>query len=130
MPNRQPPLPSVWALTDARNDARLETVLSRLPRGSGVIFRHYHLDAPAREARLRQIARLARRLGTVVALSGAPREARRLGAAGAYKASGRLTSEPTLLRLLTAHSLREIGLAARARADAILLSPVFATRNS
>jgi thiamine-phosphate pyrophosphorylase len=33
-----------------------------------------------------------------------------------------------MLRLVTAHSLREIGASRRARADAILLSPVFATR--
>lgn len=33
------------------------------------------------------------------------------------------------IRLATAHSLREIGAAVRARADAILLSPVFPTRS-
>jgi thiamine-phosphate pyrophosphorylase len=33
------------------------------------------------------------------------------------------------LRLVTAHSLAEIAMARRARADAIVLSPVFATRS-
>jgi thiamine-phosphate pyrophosphorylase len=33
------------------------------------------------------------------------------------------------LKLVTAHSLREIAAARRARADAIVLSPVFATRS-
>ena len=33
------------------------------------------------------------------------------------------------MRLVTAHSLRELGAAGRARASAVLLSPVFATRS-
>jgi thiamine-phosphate pyrophosphorylase len=42
MPPRQP-LPTIWLLSDARNDAVLESALKRLPRGSGFVFRHYHL---------------------------------------------------------------------------------------
>jgi thiamine-phosphate pyrophosphorylase len=34
-----------------------------------------------------------------------------------------------MLRLVTAHSLREVAVARRARADAIVLSPVFPTRS-
>ena len=34
-----------------------------------------------------------------------------------------------MLRLVTAHSLHEIGMAQRLRADAVLLSPVFPTRS-
>ena len=45
------PLPTIWLLTDARNDAALEGILRRLPRGSGLVFRHYHLPAPQRRAR-------------------------------------------------------------------------------
>ena len=48
MPSRHPPLPDLWLVSDARNDAVLEAALARLPRGSGFIFRHYHLRPPKR----------------------------------------------------------------------------------
>lgn len=122
-------LPDVWLISDARNDARLETALARLPRRSGLIFRHYHLDEPERRARFARLARFARARGHVLIWSGTVREARRLRAHGAYGPPARLSHGEAGLRLMTAHSLREIGMAARCRADAILLSPVFATRS-
>ncbi|MDE2406203.1 MAG: thiamine phosphate synthase, partial [Sphingomonadales bacterium] len=48
---------------------------------------------------------------------------------GAYGPPARLASGPRLLRLATAHDLRELAAARRARADAVLLSPVFPTRS-
>ena len=60
--------PCIWLVTDARNDAVLEAALARLPRGSGMIFRHYHLPPDARRARFGELARLARRRGHVVVL--------------------------------------------------------------
>ena len=47
-------------LVDARNDARLENALARLPAGSGFVFRHYHLDDSARLDRFRTLARAAK----------------------------------------------------------------------
>jgi thiamine-phosphate pyrophosphorylase len=126
MSPRYPNLPDLWLVTDARNDHVLETVLKRLPRGSGVIFRHYHLGKAERRARFEALRRAAHRRGHVIVLSGTPAEARKWRADGAYGDPHRLTKGPALLRLATAHSLREVA-AARARADAVLLSPVFAT---
>lgn len=125
--NRQSSLPVLWLITDSRNDAALETVLARLPRGSGVIFRHYHLADAERRARFRDIRRVARRHGHVVVLAGDAAQARQWGADGAYAAARRLTRGPALLRLASVHSLRELAQAHRARADAVLISPVFAT---
>jgi thiamine-phosphate pyrophosphorylase len=122
-------LPHVWMITDVRNDARIEHALRRLPRGSGLVFRHYHLDHAARRARFDRLARIARAHGHLIALAGSAREALRWGADAAYGAPATVGSGPALLRLVTAHSLREIAQARRARADAILLSPVFATRS-
>lgn len=119
-------LPRLWLLTDQRNDAVLEATLARMPRGSGLVFRHYHLAEAERRARFRQLARLARARGMVVILSGDPRTARKWGADGVY---GSLRRAPGLLRLATAHNLREIVAANRAGADGVLLSPVFATRS-
>jgi thiamine-phosphate pyrophosphorylase len=117
MPTRQP-LPHIWLMTDARNDAVLANALKRLPRGSGVIFRHYHLDETPRRARFAALRRIAKARGHLVALAGSRSEARRWGADKAYGNGG---------DLIPVHSLRE--LARAARADAVLLSPVFPTRS-
>lgn len=127
---RCPGLPRLWLLSDARNDTLLETALRRLPRGSGFIFRHYHLPPAAREARFRQLSRMARGRGIVAILAGSPAQARRHGARGSYGPAAGATPRTTRqARIATAHSLSEIGQANRARADAILLSPVFPTRS-
>ncbi|MCB2060262.1 MAG: thiamine phosphate synthase [Novosphingobium sp.] len=122
-------LPDIWLVTDERNDAVLAAAIKRLPRGSGVIFRHYHLDPAQRRALFRSLAREARRRGHKVFLSGNMRQTRRWRADGAYGPPGSLTGGAAGMRLVTAHSLREIGQAHRARANAILLSSVFPTRS-
>ena len=129
VPNRQPPLPDIWVVTDARNDARIDAVLARLPRGSGVIFRHYHLPAGERRRRFDALRRVAHSLGHLVVLSGSAAQARAWRADGAYGSPRLLSRGPAVLRLVTAHSLTELARAKQARADAILLSPVFATRS-
>ncbi len=129
MRQRQPALPRIWLISDLRNDALLERALERLPRGSGLIFRHYHLPSTERLKRFESLLRIARRKGHKVALSGHAAMARRWGADAVYGPSKRLTKGPSVIRLVTVHSLREIAAARRARADAILLSPVFATRS-
>ncbi|MFM2300370.1 MAG: hypothetical protein RLZZ84_106 [Pseudomonadota bacterium] len=121
------PLPRIWLLSDARNDAALERALQRLPRGSGLVLRHYHLPPATRAARLASLIRSARARGHVVVLSGTIAQARRIGADGAYGSAAKLARGGPGLRLVTAHSLREIARARRA--DAVLLSPVFATRS-
>jgi thiamine-phosphate pyrophosphorylase len=124
---RHPSLPRLWLISDARNDAALETVLARLPRGSGLVFRHYHLPKAERRARFRKLAKLARLRGHAVVLSGTARQARQWGADGAYGSPAQLAAGPATLRLATVHSLRELRRAGRA--DAVLLSPLFVTRS-
>lgn len=122
-------LPDLWLVSDARNDARLEGALTRLPRGSGFIYRHYHLDPGARRTRFRRLARLARSRGHVVVLAGSPAQARAWGAHGAYGNARQLAKGPKTMRLVTAHTLTQLRAAQAVRADAVLLSPVFATRS-
>jgi thiamine-phosphate pyrophosphorylase len=126
---RQPSLPLIWIVSDARNEAALDRALSALPRGSGIIFRHYHLPGAARRARWRRLARIARRRGCFAVLAGPARKARAWGADGCYGPADMLSRGPAILRLVTVHSLRELGHARRARADLVLLSPVFPTRS-
>jgi len=129
MPKRQPALPSIWLISDSRNDAALERILRRLPRGSGLIFRHYHLGPTERRERFISLKRLARRRGHTVALAASPAVARRWGADAVYGPPEGLSPGPAMLRLVTAHSLREVAQAMRARADAVLLSPAYPTRS-
>ena len=129
MTKRQPALPRIWLISDARNDTLLERTLERLPRGSGLMFRHYHLPPEARRKRFDALARLARRRGHLVALSGSASAALRWGADAAYGPARLLGGGPAMPRLVTVHSLRELGAAHAARADAVLLSPVFPTRS-
>lgn len=119
--------PKVWIVSDARNDAALGRALKMLPRGSGLIFRHYHLPLAKRRTRFAALKRLAQTRGHMVAWSGSVAEARLLGADAAYVSSTTAGRGSRLPRLMTVHSLRE--LAHAQRADAVLLSPVFATRS-
>jgi thiamine-phosphate pyrophosphorylase len=123
---RHPPLPSIWLVSDARNDAVLEQALRRLPRGSGLIFRHYHLPPTERRARFGALRRIARARGHLAFLSADARTARAWQADGAYGPAALLAPGPALPRLVTAHALRELR---AARVDAFVLSPVFATRS-
>jgi hypothetical protein len=96
---------------------------------SGLVFRHYHLDPPARARRFAALRKLARAHGVMLIAAGPPCGR---GAQGRYGAPGTLARVPGAqsgLRLATAHNGREIGQAVRARADAVLLSPVFPTRS-
>jgi len=122
------PVPRVVLLSDARNDHRLEAAIARLPRGSALVFRHYHLPPQARRARFERFRKLCQRRGVLVITAGEARGWRADGRYGAPHALGRTTGLRPCLFLATAHSLAEIAAAVRARASAVLLSPVFATR--
>ncbi|MEE4199735.1 thiamine phosphate synthase [Erythrobacter sp.] len=124
------PLPRLWLLSDERNNARLEQALAALPRGSGFVYRHYHLAEAARYGRFQELRRVARAMGHAIVLSDSALTAREWGADGIYGPPRALWPRRRgLLRLATAHDMREIGLANRLGADGVLLSPVFATRS-
>src|SRR5437867_1554927 len=77
---RHPRIPAIWLISDARNDAGLEAALRRLPRGSGLVFRHSHLAPEARRRRFSELVRLARGRGHRVVLAGTMAQARCWGA--------------------------------------------------
>ena len=123
-------LPQLWLISDERNDAVLEVALDRLPRGSGFIYRHYHLPPGERVARYIELEPIARRRGHCVILADSALTALEWDADGHYGAPRALDPRREgLLRLATAHSAREIAEANRADADAVLLSPVYPTRS-
>lgn len=128
MPPRQS-LPLLWLLSDERNDAALEAALAALPRGSGFVFRHYHLAAGKRADRFRFLAPVARGAGHVVALADGAGIAHEWRADGLYGPAGRVAGAQGLLKLATAHDGGELAAAGRVGADGVFLSPVFATRS-
>ena len=123
MRSRQP-LPRLWLMTDERIGEALWTALAQLPRGSGVIFRHY--VTPDRRGLFERVRKVARRRGLTLLLAGSPREAAGWRADGAHGRSPHLRAARPLLRTAPAHDAREL---ARARVHAVLLSPVFDTRS-
>lgn len=120
--HRRQPLPRLWLMTDERQGEGLWQALERLPRGSGIVFRHYGLPPAARKALFRQVKGVARGRRLLILAAGA----QALGADGTHgrrrMQGGRLLSSPV-------HDLREIRAAERAGADLLFLSPVFATRS-
>lgn len=104
--------------------------MHRLPRGSGFIYRHYHLGDPERWARFCALRHVAKSRGHTVVLSDSAITAKEWGADGIYGSPRALwPRREGLLHLATAHDMRELGLANRLGADAVLLSPVFATNS-
>ncbi|BCA63301.1 hypothetical protein HMP09_2535 [Sphingomonas sp. HMP9] len=107
-------------MTDERMGDALWPALRRLPPGSGVVFRHYATPAAARRVLLRRVRRLAhaRRLVLVVAGTSAIRTD---GVHGGARAGG--------IRTWPAHCRGEALAGQRAGADALFVSPVYATRS-
>lgn len=126
--HRRQPLPRLWMMTDERQGETLWRALKKLPRGSGVVFRHYGLPVHDRRRLFDQVRSIARRKGLRLLLAGSPRQARAWGADGSHGRSG-YRSVPKTLRTAPAHNAREMKSAERSGADLIFLSPVFPTRS-
>jgi len=117
MPPRHPlrPLPRLWLMTDERMGEALWASLAALPKGSGVVFRHYATPPGERDALFGRVARVARR--------------RRLVLLRAGTEHGRDPRRSRTLKTWPAHDAREVVAGRRAGADLIFLSPIFATRS-
>lgn len=109
-------LPRRWLMTDERMGYGLWDALARLPRGSGVVFRHYSLPASERRALFEAVRRIARKRRLVLVWAGPHRTLPSHG-----RQRGALTAP--------VHSRREAVAAARAGATLLFVSPVYATRS-
>ena len=121
-------------MTDSRRLADPLGAAMRMPRGSAVILRHY-ADSGRRElaSRLRAICR---RRGVLLLIAGEARLAVAIGADGIHlpqhdvrrdRRTWKLWRRPGWLVTAAAHDPAGVFRAARAGADAVLLSPVFPT---
>lgn len=126
----RPPIPGIWLFTDPRlgDDEALLAAVARLPRGAGVVFRHYHRPPAERAQLAARLWALARRRGLVLLLS-APEPGWR--GHGEHRPSFQrapLTRKRGLISA-AAHNRRELLQAFRNGADLVFLSPLFATRS-
>ena len=116
MPRRQP-LPRLWLMTDERQGEGLWAALERLPKGSGVVFRHYGLARAERRKLFDRVRRVAKRRRLFV-LAGPG-----LRGDGVHGGRGRG------FRSASVHDLRELKTAERSGAKLVFLSPAFPTRS-
>jgi len=114
---RRQPLPRLWLMTDERQGEGLWAALERLPKGAGVVFRHYGLAPGERRKLFERVRKIARR--------------RRLFllAGGGLRGDGSHGGRGTGFRSASAHDLAELKTAERSGADLIFLSPAFPTRS-
>jgi thiamine-phosphate pyrophosphorylase len=103
---RRQPLPRLWLMTDERQGDGLWEALERLPKGSGVVFRHYGLAKAERRRLFERVRQVARRRRLLLLPSG--------------RGNGLSAS---------AHNLRELKAAERSGAALVFLSPAFPTRS-
>src|SRR5688572_13203779 len=104
--SRRQPLPRLWLMTDERPGGALWAALGRLPRGSGIVVRHYRLSKDARRALFQRVRSIARRRGLLLLLAGSESEALAWGDDGSHGRGSR--SSPGRLRSAPAHDVTEI----------------------
>ena len=114
-------LPRIWMMTDERMGEGLWAALHRLPRGAGVVFRHYGLPPAERKRAYARVARIAGKRRLLLVRAG-PRVGREGGVHGADR-------RDRGLRTASAHSRPEAVRAIRDGAQLLFVSPVFATRS-
>ena len=109
-------------MTDERLGDALLPSIAALPKGSGIVFRHYSLDPRARAALFRKVSAVARRHRHVLVVGGLPIPAPVWRVTGRH---GRIRGAITA----PVHSLREAIEAKRAGAKLLFVSPIFATQS-
>lgn len=127
-------LPSLWLFSDSTYLRDPRAAIRRLPRGAGFVFRNY--ETPGRETLARELRQLCRRSRIVFLIAGDWRMALRLRADGvhlpewlAHKGRAIRTTRPGAIVTAAAHTARAMQRARAYGADAVFLSPVFATQS-
>ena len=109
-------------MTDERI-ADLPAAVAALPRGSGVVFRHYSLPQRQRRALFKRVRRIASRRQLTLVVAG---DTHGLHGHGRHDRSPRASVG---IRTVAVHDKRELQAAQRTGADLVFASPVFATRS-
>ncbi|QNA87109.1 thiamine phosphate synthase [Sphingomonas sp. So64.6b] len=109
-------------MTDERMGDALWPAIAALPRGAGIVFRHFGTPLSERHALFARILRIARRRRLTLIRAGRERMVGEMGihGPGSVRSAG--------IRTWPAHSRREAIAGIRADADLLFVSPVFPTR--
>lgn len=123
-------LPVVWFVTDPGRTPDPVAIAQRLPRGTGVIFRHFGLAGAENTAR--RLAEVAQARGLILLIGADAPMALRVGAAGVHLperdaagAAALRAAYPDWIVTAAAHSGAAVRSAFAAGADAVLLSAIF-----
>lgn len=129
MPRRhRKKLPTLWLLTDERQGAQLWPALDALPRGAGVIIRHYSLRRSTRAELIRRVLARASRRRLVVLIAGKSPSLHDWRVDGIHNANRPIAGRKTMATAAV-HSQRELVEARRNGVAAVLISPAFATHS-
>ncbi len=124
-------LPRAFFVTDPVRTPDPLKVIKRLPRGFGVIWRHF--GESTRLATGLALARACHRRGLVLLVANDPQLARRIGAAGVHWPERQLRGVrarwPGQIETASAHSRAAITRARLRGVDAVFLSAVFPSRS-
>ncbi len=123
---RRQPLPRIWLMTDERQGEGLWSALERLPKGGGIVFRHYGTPPTERRRLFGMVRKAARSRRQLLLLAGPPAQAAAWGADGCH---GPWRKRSGLWLSRAAHDPAELKAAEKAGADLVFLSPAFATRS-
>jgi thiamine-phosphate pyrophosphorylase len=115
-------LPRVWLMTDSRMGDALLPAIKGLPKGAGIVFRHYDLAPKARRALFDQVRAITRRRHILLLLAGSPKLAKAWGADGSHGRHRGATTAPV-------HNVPERIKAERSGTQLLFVSPVFATQS-
>ncbi len=120
-------LPSLWLMTDPRLGDALLPAIRRLPFGSAVVLRHYHLSPIERRLLFRRVLHICRQRGHMLFLAGSERCAISWRADGVHGDMRRKLS--ALPSSAPVHNIAEIKRAQNSGAMLYFLSPVYPTQS-
>jgi len=123
-------LPALFFVTDEARTPDPVRIAQALPRGTGIIFRHY--GAPDRAALAHRLAKVSRARGLVLLIGADPALARQVRAQGVHWPEGlmaRAQARRCGFTTAAAHDGRALIRIRNIGSDAAFLSPVFATRS-
>ncbi|HRP10853.1 MAG TPA: thiamine phosphate synthase [Terricaulis sp.] len=127
-----PALPALFFFTDPKRTPDPLAIARALPRGAGLVYRHF--GAPERGRMARALARACRQRGLILLIAADPELAARVGAAGVHWPERLLPAQREAahgaLVTAAAHNAAALARARAYGADAAVLSPVFPTESA
>ncbi|HEY0269394.1 MAG TPA: thiamine phosphate synthase [Sphingomonas sp.] len=116
-------------MTDERMGEALWPALRHLPRGAGIVFRHYSLRPTERRALYERVRRVGRARRLMVLVAGPPALAIAWRADGAHGRSPHRRASRPLIRTMPCHDCAALVAGRRAGCALRFLSPIHATRS-